>query len=250
MKKHLLLLLLAGTGLTSFGQDTEPVKEPSAASRSYHQYRLEDSEPTHALNKIRRLIASIKLVEDDEGGGTAALPPGVYNSLTLHEKFTYHVMHPESYSQICDVMPEMEEEDKKIFAQLPDAMNEFAWADRQLKFFTDNRDSVLLWIREEILQKKRVGLNYKKLLLKLNAVSLIPDLIFIYDAGGKKDFDLLTLAMLLMLDNKYPVFLKSAPHKDLYGESANYLSHIYYNPANEALILKLATRFYRETVAS
>ncbi len=77
--------------------------------------------------------------------------------LSFREKFTYHMIHAESYSQNCDAMPPIQNEQKKIFAYLPDAFDEYDWSDRQTAFLQKNRDSIIALITESMTRSKRIG---------------------------------------------------------------------------------------------
>ena len=220
-------------------QSNSKWKEPSKESQAYHDYRAENSEPSFGLKKVQTLIKKIK--SDDEDN--EKLDQKNYSSLTLREKFTYHMIHGESYSQNCDAMPPIQDEHKKIFAQLPDAFGEYAWSDRQVNFFKNNRDSVIKFMEELILKDNRVGVNFKNAIVEMNAKEMIPFLIQTYNAA-KKDRDILTVLLLLMKQNKYKPFLVSTSYKKLYGDDADYQSYLNFNTANEELIIKRVTDFY------
>ncbi len=246
MKKIFFLLIIIFTGhYHASAQDTLVWKEASKESRLYHSYRLEISDPPYGLKKIEGLTSKIKAVDDETGlGGKETLNQKIYLPLSFPEKFTYHMIHPESYSQNCDAMPPIQDEQKKIFAQLPDVFGEFNWSERQSKFFLANRDSVILLMRACILKDNRIGLNFKQVIVDINAKEMIPLLISIYNTN-KKDHDILTMLMLLMKDNEYDQFLVSASYKKLYADSdASYKACLTFNTANEELIIKRATDFY------
>lgn len=241
MEKYLLFFFISVVSLKLSAQE-EPVKEPSKESEEYHSYRQELSWPSYSYEKVDKLIQQIKEGEE----GSMQLNPKTYQALSLREKFTYHMIHGESYSQNCDGFPTVPDEHKKIFAQLPDAFGEYSWSNRQLKFFKNNRDSVMKFMKESISKTNQVGLNFKEAIVEMNAKEMIPLLISIYNLA-KKDHDILTVLMLLMENNKYQPFLASASHKKLYGDDDDlpiYDSYLNYNKANEELIIKRATGFY------
>ena len=239
--KGMLVPLFLLFSIAAFSQDDEPEwKEPGKESQAYHEYRLRFTTPPYGLAKVQALIKKIKFDEENE---TEALDSKSYASLSLREKFTYAMIHGESYSQNCDAMPPIQEEQKKIFAYVPDVFGEYAWSERQTKFLKDNRDSIIMLIKESVTRAKRVGVNYKNAILEINAWEMIPFLVQQYNAT-KKDKDILTLLMQLMRDNNYEPFVKSASFRKLYGDDANYLSCLDYNSANEQLIIKRATDFY------
>ena len=251
MRKYFLFFPLLVFRVTIFAQvDTASMhedssswmvryKEASTESQAYHEYRLVITKPPYGLQKIINLISKVKMRDDE----TEKIPDKVYASLSLRERFTYHMIHKESYSQICDPEEPIQDEQKKIFAQTVLAWDEREWSERQIKFFNDNRDSVIKLMSESISRSKCVGLNFKDVIIELNANEMIPLLIKTYNIS-KKDHDILTVLMLLMKDNNYQPFLSSASYKKLYGEVGNYRSFLNYNKANEELIIKRATDFY------
>jgi hypothetical protein len=90
----------------------------------------------------------------------------------------------------------------------------------------------------------RVGINYKHVIVKINATEMIPLLISTYNID-KKDHDLLTVLNLLMLNNKYQPFMTSESYRKLYAkEDSRWEAHLTFNDANEALIIQRATEFY------
>jgi hypothetical protein len=223
------------------GKEREKEKESVTQSQAYHELRVKLSVPPYGLEKVQSLIKKIK--SDDEGN--EVLNEKEYESLSLREKFTYHMIHAESYSQNCDAMPPIKNEDKKIFPYIADAFDEAQWSERQTKFLSSHRDSVIAIMRESILRSKRVGVNYKQAVMEVNATELIPDLITIYKENTKvKDLDILSLMMQLMKENEYEPFLMAPSYKKLYAVDASYRAYLNYNPANEALIIKRATEFY------
>lgn len=228
--------------LPALAQDPEEYKEASKESQAYHKYRIFNAQPPYGLKKIKMLTEKLPL---DEEYQTEKLSDKAYQQLTFREKFTYHMIHGEVFSQICDVMPPIQDEQKKIMGYLPETFDEYHWSDRQLKFMVANRDSVLALIRVGVAADKRIGLNYKQAIVELNATEMIPFLIKTYNVQ-KKDHDILTVLMLLMEKNKYPVFYASISHTKLYSKERDYYheSFLVYNKANEDLIIKRATDFY------
>lgn len=237
MKYHLLLIALLYSCF-SFAQEEEIWKEASPEGQAYQQYRMKTTTPPYGLEKVKGLIAKIRSEDED-----LKLNNKDYQSLSLREKFTYHVIHAESYSQNCDAMPPVQEEQKKIFGYLPDAFDEYSWSERQSDFLKTNRDSVMALIRESVARSKRIGLNYKLAIVEVNGKEMIPFLIKMYNADHK-DHDILTMLMLLMKNNGYKPFLASQSFRKLYGENANYQAYLEFNNANEDLILKRALDFY------
>jgi len=246
MKPFYLLLIASITCGMAYAQGDAEYKEPSKASYAQHDYRSWEAEPPYSLAKIKALVKKVKSVETaDPDVFAEKLDPVVYQSLTYREKFTYHSIHAESYSQNCDVSMTGQDEDKKIFGRLLDIFGEGSWSDRQNKFFISNRDSVMYLIKDCVTRDKRVGLNYKHALVDINATEMIPSLINTYK-NNKKDRDILSVLMLLMKNNEYQPFMASASNKKLFGsdEYSGYDAFLNFNTANEDLIIKRATDFY------
>ncbi|WP_118975503.1 hypothetical protein [Taibaiella koreensis] len=236
-----ILLLLAGLGPLTLQAQEDEWKEASKESQAYHEYRMKITKPPYGLDKVQRMIGAMPEGAEDDPRRPAAK---TYQSLSLREKFTYHMILGESYAQNCDVMPPIQEEQKKIFAQLPDPFDEYSWSEGQEAFLRKNRDSVLAFIRESVIRSKHMGLNYKKAVLLVNGWEMIPFLVNTYKADPK-DHDILSLMLLLMKDGQYQPLLASASWKKLYGPDASYQSWIEYNKANEALILKRVMEYYQ-----
>ena len=236
---HLLLCLCIMASYTQ-AQEEISYKPASKESEAYNIYRNFMAEPPYGLKKIRSLLAKLTVDEND----VEKPDQSTYLALSLREKFTYHMLHGESYSQICDAMPPIQDEHKKIFGQLPEMFGENSWADRQKLFLRSNRDSAMQWIRDCSTKEKRVGLNFKHTIIEINAREMIPFLISMYKVD-KKDHDILTVLMLLMKNNEYNEFMVSASNKKLYGDGVNsYDAYLSYNLPNEELIIKRAMNFY------
>jgi hypothetical protein len=202
--------------------------------------------PPYGLGKVKALIEKIKSQNDPEGGdeSTEALDPKVYASLSFNERFTYHMIHPESFSQNCDILPMRADEEHRIFGHLQDIFGEFDWSEHQLKFLKDNRDSVMQLMKPVIEKDKKIGGNFKEAIVEMNANELIPYLIDFYNRE-KKDHDILTVLMLLMKNNNYPEFMNSPSYKKLYAQQeGEYAAYLVYNKANQELIIQRATNFY------
>ncbi|WP_342331353.1 hypothetical protein [Pedobacter sp. FW305-3-2-15-E-R2A2] len=229
--------------VTAFSQEELPWKEASASSQAYHKYRQKTTIPPYGLAKVKKLISGIVYLENDGDNGISGLSNKAYMALSLREKFTYHMIHAEVSSQNCDVSPPILDEDKKIFGNLPDAFDEAAWSERQENFLVSNRDSVLALIKASVSRTNRVGLNYKAAIVQVNGRALIPFLIETYKRD-QKDYDILTVLMLLMKKGEYKPFMTSASFVKLYGSKSTYLSFIDHNKANEELIINRATAFY------
>jgi hypothetical protein len=239
--KLLLVPVILFLSLSLQAQRVAKPKQVSSESETYHDYRLKITSPPYGLAKIKVLINQLKLDEND----MQALSQKGYQGLSLREKFTYTMINPEAFAQNCDIMPEIKNEQNKIFAHLPVAFSEenYLWSDRQIKFLKANRDSVMALIRESTGRSKRLGANYKEAIVAVNGKEIIPFLIDTYYIN-KKDLDVLTVLLLLMKQNEYKTFLESTGYKKLYGENSDYNSFILYSQANEELIIKRAKDFY------
>ena len=243
--KDLSLLLLAVCVISHcFAQDDR--KEPSPTSVAYHDYRQYETVPPYGLEKVKQLIKykTARSTNEDDDQWTDSLPEKLYRSLSFRERFTYNMIYEESFSQNCDIDQPVVDEEKKIFGHLARERGEGSWSDRQAKFFDDNKDSAIALMTESIGRAKRVGLNYKYVIVYINATSMIPTLIDTYNMQ-KKDRDILTVLMLLMLNGKYTPFMESLSCKKLYvGKDTYYDASLAFNSANEALIIQRATDFY------
>ena len=235
MRTELILLALC---LPFMGISQEEWKA-SATSEAYHNNRMKNTVPPYGLEKVKNLLSKI----DSGSEENRTLSSKDYTSLSLREKFTYTMIHGESYSQNCDVAPPIQEEHQKIMAHLPDAFDEANWSNRQMDFLNGNRDSVLALIKESVRRSGHMGLNYKTAVVEMNAKEMIPFLAETYNRD-RKDHDLLTVMLLLLKINKYQPFTSSASYGKLYGKDSNYQSFIQFNTANEALVLKRATDYF------
>jgi len=245
--KYLFIIATLAIPLSLFAQDQEKEEqwqEASPISQTYHAYRLKSSTPPYGLSKVKSLIKKITTRTDDESDDyDKPLAKKLYLGLSLREKFTYHMIYPESYSQNCDVSPPIIGEEKKISGSLPDIFNESNWSKRQLDFLVSNRDSVMALIRESVSRSKRMGLNYKTAIVEVNGREMIPFLIEFYRID-QKDNDILTVLMLLLKKNKYKPFMNSASFIKLYGAKSNYQSFITLNKDNVDLIISRAKSYY------
>jgi hypothetical protein len=239
VRPYLLLLTAFFYCLHVQAQDETEWKDASAASKVYHEYRIKLSTPPYGLAKVKQLLQHVQTSERDE----EKLSQKDYNGLSLREKFTYHMIHAEINSQNCDASPPIQDEDKKIFGRLPDAFDDWSWSERQVRFLSNNRDSVMALIMESTNRSKRMGLNYKEALVEINAREMIPYLRQAYK-DNPKDHDILTVLMLLLKNNEYAPFMNSASFRKLYGDQADYRASIAFNKANEALILQRALDYY------
>lgn len=242
MKRIVVLFVLLTTYAVGFAQETEDYSRITKETFAYEEYRVKITRPPYGLEKVLGLISRIKETEDEN----VVLNQKDYMALSLREKFTYHMVHAETYSQNCDATPPVPESEKKVFGQLPDAFGDFSWSERQGKFMSANRDSVIALMSESIGRSNRVGINYKRTIEDINAKEMIPLLISTYNKDHK-DKDILTLLLLLMKNNEYTPFMTSASYKKLYAapnQESSYRAYLICNTANEELIIQRATAFY------
>lgn len=242
-------------------QKNDSIAVPATASKKpkfYDPVLFLDTDvtvPPYGIDMVKKLVKAIPWKEDSseyDETSTTALDEMTYTSLSIPQQFTYHMVHTETYSQNCDLLPMHENEDQRIFGHLPDIFGEYDWSERQLNFFKNNQDTVVQLIIPLIEKSNRIGGNFKEAIVEMNAIELIPYLIDFYNKE-KKDHYILTMLMLLMKNNQYPEFMNSTSYKKLYAlEKGEYAAYLIYNKANEDLIIQRATNFYywhREKIA-
>ena len=238
--KFILSFILFSIAVTSFSQQAGK-RGGEQKKQSYHEFRRRLTVPPYGIVKVKAMLPRIKVDQQDN----EALSAQDYESLSLREKFTYHMIHAESYSQNSDYITAVKNEHLKIFAYLPDAFDEFSWSERQTKFLSSNRDSVVSLMRESMARTKKAGINFKHAILEVNAKEMVPDIIAAYKGNTTvKDLDLLSLLMILMKENEYEPFLLSGSYKKLYAENTSYQTYLNYSQGNEELIIKRAMDFY------
>jgi hypothetical protein len=243
MRYTLILLFVFSFFVTSAQRGQKP--RVSLESRSYHDYRLKPTVPPYGLIKIEALIKKIKYNEEEE---IRAIDKATYESLSFREKFTYNMIHAESFSQNCAYIPPPKNEQTKIFAYLPDAFDEYQWSDRQATFLATNRDSIISLMEGSITRSKRIGVNFKHAILEINAKEMIPFLVRTYKGNTiMKDLDILTIFLQMMKENEYDPFITSGSYRKLYSDDSSYQSYLNYNKANEDLIIKRVMDFYNAT---
>jgi len=243
LMKFLVLLFVALITATSVFTQEEP-KGLTAASKAYHDYRLTETEPSFEKDKVLDLIEHIKPTEGTDVDNFV-LATKTYNALSIRAKFTYCMIHGEVSSQICDIMPGILDEEKKIFAEPLDAFgNEQDWSKRQLAFLHSHRREVIGLLRSTIISNNRVGVNLKKAIVELDAYELIPDMVTIFNKAHR-DQDILSVFCVLMKSGNCPPFLKSITCQKLYGKASDYQSFIVGNAANQQLTIKRAMAYYK-----
>ena len=242
--KSLLLLTLAPS--LTVAQDVKET-DLSAATKQYRAYRVQNTEPSYGLAKVKAAIRQTKPTKGEDMD-SVVLAPSVWTRLSTAERFTYCMLHGEVSSQNCDEMPWIVDEEHKVFAYPPSFHDaEESWSKRQLAFMKGNRTAVIRLLRETMAAKERVGVNLKNAITEIGAFELIPDLVKLYDRDHK-DQDLLSVMAVLMKEGKDKPFLASITYRKLYGPEANYQSFIVANPENQKLMTDRAMAFYRRRV--
>lgn len=246
--KYTILIILAFffTINLSFGQD-EQYYEPTQADWDFYQTRVRTTIPPYGLEKVQRLMKTIKeKYSDEDDDGLHALTDEQFKSLSFREKFTYSMINPEVYSQNCDVYIPIPNANKKVFGYIVNWSGDSYWSERQENYFLNNRDSVMSLIKESTLRSKKMGANYKEALVGINGWEMIPFIIDYYTANPN-DKDALTVLFLLMKKGEYVEFLKSSSYRKLYGPDVYYNnSMIDFNEANEKLIFERAMGYYKK----
>ena len=240
----LLLLLLSYTSTQAQNQDSSG--KSKVDTNSYALYRERISEPPYGLDKVKAFLAEKEVPYDSPSKEKKMLEwQKRYQQLSLREKFTAITIYKNQHFQICSHMGIYIGDEHKIFAQL---LPSFSWGSIRSvlssKFWKPYRDSVIFYLNDCISKDKRIGVNFKEVIVAINAVEMIPFITTSYQADSK-DHDILTVLMLLMKNNAYRPFLASDLNKILYqDDDASYKSSVDWTPENEALIIKLANDFY------
>ncbi len=213
------------------------------ASEAYRTYRETVTKPSFGLAKVEALIKKYKLRADDSEDGKP-LPAAEYAKLSVPERFTYHMIFGENYSQNCDAMPTFVDEEKHVYAYPPGAFqDERSWSDAQMATIKKNRNAFLPLLQQTIL-KGKIGCNLKQAIIELHAYELIPTMCEVYKKK-RYDHDILSVLMILMKEGKFAPFLESASYKKLYADDeASYQSFLVANKENQDLIMSRATAYY------
>lgn len=222
--------------------------------RTEPSFSLQSTAPSFGLQKINALIDSARELKLKKMHTSkrdtpdmifihVSLSEEVYNTLSLREKFTYNMINPESYWQNCS-LSFFGCSKNQIPARLPKMSDLFNWSERQIKFFEGNKDSVMEFIKIDDQMNHRLGLNDKTVINMINAGKLTPLLQKCY--LKTRDCEILTVLMVLMIDNHYSPFIQSDLYKKLYTGSTHqiYRNFIDRYKNNEEYILRLATNFY------
>lgn len=223
---------------------------PAGAQTSHHSFSYskkdhrQPSVPQYGFEKIKRLIAATKKTTKDNffNRPISAL---AFDSLTLREKFTYSMIHPESYLQNCSYYDNLNEQGK-IYRRLTPGYNENTLSKRQRGFLQQNRDSVLVWVKEFFIKNKTIGINLKQAITEVNGWEAIPLLTSNYKAN-KSDGHVLTTLIMLMKNGGFEKFLKSPIHEELYAKGKRiYFATIDHNKDNERFLLKTSGEYFEK----
>ena len=118
-------------------------------------------------------------------------------------------------------------------------------SDRQLMCLKTIRNYVMNSIKVDAELKGYLPLNYKSVIIDLNAVEMIPWLVDFFKRKTKeKDGDILTIFFNLMVVNKYPPFMKSISYQWLFVPSDRRPNSIIFNSANAKLTIERAMGLY------
>ena len=118
-------------------------------------------------------------------------------------------------------------------------------SDRQLMCLKTIRNYVMNSIKVDAELKGYLPLNYKSVIIDLNAVEMIPWLVDFFKRKTKeKDGDILTVFFNLMVVNKYPPFMKSISYQWLFVRSDRRPNSIIFNSANAKLTIERAMGLY------
>ncbi|WP_300602997.1 hypothetical protein [Niabella sp.] len=239
MNKSFLLLWLLLVVITGRSQDATAPALPS---------RMQASTPSYGLPKVKGLI-DLEQRKYGQSFAKSTLPTGAYDSLSLQEKFTYAMIHPERYAQNCSLIPPQLFEPDKIFGTLITTLYEHTLSNRQVSFLKDNRNAVMTWITSSVEESKKMGVNYKNAITIIDGWELIPFMIKYYKTA-KNDTDVLTTLMLLMKQGAFDAFTTASFYEQLYGKNSSYRSYVSYSPATEQLLLKMAMDYYKKKSAA
>jgi hypothetical protein len=221
-----------------------PSKTSVSPSEAHHSYRLYEEAPPYGLDKVRHLITNGKKEDPFEEELAPPLTTGKFGALSLEEKFTYVMIHPEQFNQACYIALAVNGEEHLIFGRLPGAeTGQQQWSERQIAFLKKNSLQVKELLKKEIVGHDHVGLNVKTAVVEIEAYPLIPAIVDA-SARNKKDLDLLTVLAILMKDG-YGPFKKTGIYQKLYGPKSNAWAGVPDSVATRQLIVDQALAFYQ-----
>jgi len=205
---------------------------PDFRRLTYPDYGLEQVQAFIRQNKDRR--ESLMNTPASDGG---------FDSLSLREKFTYAMIHPERYLQNCSGS-EYFFRRGKLFARLSSGYNENMLSRRQIHFLKTNRDSVMTFIRAITRGANTWGINLKQAIIEINGWEMIPAMAA-YHRQRPDDTDVLTTFMQLMANDVFGEFVQSPYYDPLYGAQSRYNAIIDYNKTTETFIINTAMNYYK-----
>ncbi|TWP22734.1 hypothetical protein ETU08_11000 [Apibacter muscae] len=247
MKKNYLWLLL----ILFFQLNAQQIDSLSIANPLYSEYKSLSFIPTYKFSKISKLLAKSGIKNISNNGSENKIVPVIlsdedFNQLSFKEKFTYVMAYPENLNKNIILNTSLDRNDK-INAHLPYHDQDIIWSIREIDFLRNNRNEVLKLIKENSLKQPNIGLNFKLILRELNATEMIPFLISSFKKSDKKDYEILTLLMLLVKDNNYFPFMKSNICYHLYIQNKDsnemYLDIL---ESNVGYILSTAKNYYSQ----
>jgi len=211
------------------------------ANKNNYHYR-KPTIPLYGLEKVKHIISQ---TPGRDGYMNRPIPQRSYDSLSLTEKFTYAMIHPETYLQNCSFYGELNSQGK-VFGRLSLGFNENMLSKRQLDFLQAHRDSVLMLIRNSYQANSQMGINFKQTIVAINGWEIIPLLIDYYNKE-KKDSDVLCTLMILMKNGYFNKFIESDIYQQLYSKGKRpFYATIDHNPKNAAFILKTAVSYFSQ----
>jgi hypothetical protein len=179
--------------------------------------------------------------EGEEGWEINRLTEGEFKKLNLRQRISYFC-YPEEFSQNCDA-GEMEDSPKMaILVWIGDNQPDGDNSQRQIESMQQQRDSVIILLKECGSANNRYSDVMKRILIEVNGWELIPDLIKAYDALTIKESTYLTTLIRFMSDAEYKPFKQSAIGKLV--DDGQW--EIPYTTANETLLISLAKQFHAE----
>lgn len=175
-----------------------------------------------------------------------------FKALNAYEHFVHAFYYPETYRQSCSLFPLPENLFSKIPMRLPRIGEGLVMSERQTNAIVQNRDSTIVLIENCIVKTGVVSDEFKRVIVRLNALELIPVLVTtIENQQEVKDPYILTTLCLLMRYG-YPPFKSAEIYKQLYPiDSASYffsndsyLKFIPFTNSNYQSILDLSNACY------
>jgi len=242
MNKLIAVGLLLPSAYLTLAQT--PSKTKVSASVAYHSYRFYEAAPAYGLEKVRRLITNGKKEDQFEEELEPPLTTGQFGALSLEEKFTYVMIHPEEFNQACYIAPVVVGEEHLIFGRLPGpGAGLRQWSAGQRAFLKESKPELIELLKKEIGGHEHVGLNVKTAVADIDAYPLIPSIVAAANRN-KKDLDLLTVLSILMKDGRYRPFENTDIYRKLYGPKSNDSVGVPDSVTTRNFIINQARAFY------